>query len=122
MPRKTDRYFIYRNLRTKTWSKRSTKGIVVDHPTELWLLGATFHVSETVRQRVVRLKRKEVHAGVRGEVTHSPSTLQGELVEVTYNPYHYSTFVRVDDLSPVSSADLVFMDDKMKVWSVNPRK
>jgi hypothetical protein len=75
-----------------------------------------------VRQRVVRLKRKEVHAGVRGEVIHSPPTLQGELVEVTYNPYHYSTFVRVDDLSPVSSADLVFMDDKMKVWSVNPRK
>lgn len=122
MQRKTSRYFIYRNLRTKTWSKRSTKGIVVGHPTELWLLGATFHVSEAVRQRVIKLKRKEVHAGVRGEIVPKPSPLQGELVEVTYNPYHYATFVRVDDLSPVSSADFVFMDEEMKVWSVNPRK
>lgn len=92
------------------------------HPLEVFLLGATFHVSQAVRARVVVNKRKEVHAGVRG--TPSPlltGRMTGERVEVTYNPYHYDSFVRVDNLERVSSADAVYMDQDMKVWAFNPR-
>ena len=122
MSAKSERFFIYRNLRTKTWSKRSSKGRVVGHPLEIFLLGATFHVSQAVRARVVANKKKEVHAGVRG--TPSPllaGRMTGERVEVTYNPYHYDSFVRVDNLERVSSADAVYMDQDMKVWAFNPR-
>ena len=122
MSKKSERFFIYRNLRTKTWSKRSTKGRVVGHPLEIFLLDATFHVSQAVRVRVVANKKKEVHAGVRG--TPSPllaGGVIGEKVEVTYNPYHYVSFVRKDNLEKVSSADAVYMDHNMKVWAFNPR-
>lgn len=122
MSTKSERFFIYRNLRTKTWSKRSTKGRVVGHPLEIFLLDATFHVSQAVRVRVVANKKKEVHAGVRG--TPSPllaGGVIGEKVEVTYNPYHYISFVRKDNLEKVSSADAVYMDHNMKVWAFNPR-
>lgn len=122
MSKKSERFFIYRNLRTKTWSKRSTKGRVVGHPLEIFLLDATFHVSQAVRVRVVANKKKEVHAGVRG--TPSPllaGGVIGEKVEVTYNPYHYISFVRKDNLEKVSSADAVYMDHNMKVWAFNPR-
>ena len=122
MSTKSERFFIYRNLRTKTWSKRSTKGRVVGHPLEIFLLDATFHVSQAVRVRVVANKKKEVHAGVRG--TPSPllaGGVIGEKVEVTYNPYHYISFVRKDNLEKVSSADAVHMDHNMKVWAFNPR-
>lgn len=122
MSKKPERFFIYRNLRTNTWSKRSPKGRVVGHPSEVFLLGATFHVSQTARARVIAKKRKEVHAGVRGII--SPllaGGVIGEKVEITYNPYHYDSFVRVDNLEKVSSADAVYMDQNMKVWAFNPR-
>jgi len=122
MSKKSERFFIYRNLRTKTWSKRSTKGRVVGHPLEIFLLDATFHVSQAVRARVVANRKKEVHAGVRG--TPSPllaGGVTGEKVEVTYNPYHYISFVRKDNLAKVSFADAVYMDHNMKVWAFNPR-
>jgi hypothetical protein len=85
-------------------------------------LGATFHVSQAVRARVVANKRKEVHAGVRGTPSlSSTGELTGERVEVTYNPYLYISFVRKDSLEKVSFADAVYMDHNMKVWAFNPR-
>jgi hypothetical protein len=121
MLRGSEIFFIYRNLRTKTWSKRNTKRRVVGHPSEIFLLDATFHVSQTVRARVIVKKRKEVHAGVRGIISLLIGGVAGEKVEVTYNPYHYESFVRVDNLEKVSSADAVYMDQNMKVWAFNPR-
>jgi hypothetical protein len=122
MSKKSERFFIYRNLRTKTWSKRSTKGRVVGHPSEIFLLDATFHVSQLVRARVISTRRKEVHAGVRGsQVPLLVGQMIGQKVEITYNPYLYDSFVRVDDLSKVSFADAVYMDHNMKVWAFNPR-
>ena len=122
MQGRSERFFIYRNLRTKTWSKRNTQGRVVGHPSEIFLLDATFHVSQTVRARVIAKKRKEVHAGARGTISPLPlGGVTGEKVEVTYNPYHYESFVRVDNLEKVSSADAVYMDQNMKVWAFNPR-
>lgn len=117
------KFFLYRNLRTKTWSKRSTKRIVVDHPKEICLLDVEFVVSQKIRERVMKNKRKEVHAGVRGLESNENILMQdiSTLEEVTYNPYKYHTFVRVKDDSPVHHADFVFMDSNMKVWAINPR-
>jgi len=113
--------FIYRNLRTKTWSLRSSKGRVVGHPREIWIDSPVFVVSEAVRQRVIREKMKRVHAGVRGFISTTRKVSLSDMVEVTYNPYKYSSFVVVSNEMPVKSADLVFMDSKMKVWALNPK-
>lgn len=113
--------FIYRNLRTKTWSLRSSKGRVVGHPTEVWIHRPQFVVSETVRQKVIAEKRKQVHAGVRGVTTVAQESLLPFMVEVTYNPYKYSSFVVASDQTPIKSASLVFMDSNMKVWALNPK-
>jgi hypothetical protein len=113
--------FIYRNLRTKTWSLRSSKRIVIGHPTEIWIYHPNFVVSETVRQRVIAEKKKQVHAGVRGVITAAQESLLPFMVEVTYNPYKYSSFVVASDQTPIKSASLVFMDSNMKVWALNPK-
>ena len=113
--------FIYRNLRTKTWSLRSSKGRVVGHPREIWIDSPVFVVSETVRQRVIREKMKRVHAGIRGLITTEFKSNFSKMVEVTYNPYKYSSFVLISTEAPIKSADLVFMDSNMKVWALNPK-
>ena len=119
---RAERFSIYRNLRTKTWSKRNSKGIVVEHPSQVFLSNVKFHVSLLVRARVVRRKMKEVHAWVKGNITDDILTIEtSNKVEVTYNPYLYMSFVRVDNLQKVSSADFVYMDSEMKVWAINPK-
>jgi hypothetical protein len=112
------KHFVYRNLRTKTWSLRSSKRIVVGHPTEIWLDDVTLIVSEKVRRRIIQTKRKEVHAGARGNIAPSAELLLPEMIEITYNPYKYESFVRVFDETPISKAKLVFLDSNKKVWAL----
>ena len=57
------RVYIYRNLRTKTWSVRHA-GKVIAHPEEVLIRNADFQVSEPGRQRVLAERRKNVHAFV----------------------------------------------------------
>ena len=62
--------FVYFNLHRKLFSVKALegpdKGKVIGHTTYLWLKDVTFKVSEAGRQRVLREKRKNVHAGVVG--------------------------------------------------------
>ena len=112
------KHFVYRNLRTKTWSLRSSKGIVVGHPTDVWLENVIFVVSERVRKRVIETKRKEVHAGARGFLVEPSSDIITKMIEVTYNPYKYNGFVRVSDETPITNAKIVFLDCNKKVWAL----
>ena len=66
--------FIYRNLHKGKWSIRSldrddTYGRVIGHASILLMLDCSFTVSEAGRQRVLREKQKNVHAGVRGMIS-----------------------------------------------------
>ncbi len=79
------------------------KGRVVAHRDNVLLFHTTFKVSQAGRERVLREKRKNVHAGVCGNwygmfVTDDTSLTavkeRGELI--TYNPYKYTTFVYKD--------------------------
>jgi len=66
------------------------------------------------REKVLREKRKNVHAFVKGylqdaeNVSCNPSVITKE-VEVTYNPYKYETFVDKKDESFVYYADEVLL-------------
>jgi hypothetical protein len=63
-------------------------------------------VRKSGRERVLREGKKNVHAFVRGEITHfddfDPDYLGYTLV--SYNPYRFDTFVNVCDTSPVRTA------------------
>jgi hypothetical protein len=101
----------YFNLHKKIFSVQHN-GLVIGHANHLVITNPQFKVSEAGRQRVLREKRKNVHAFVIGEVADDwKSTVskdfQGEAI--TYNPYKYSTFVKRADESPIHAAASVQM-------------
>lgn len=78
---------------------------MIDHPIRIILKNATFKVSERVRDRVRRTGRKEVHAGVVGEIVENPIIpligMSVERWEVTYNPYKNDYFLRLSPFQPL---------------------
>lgn len=78
------------------------RGRVVRHARSLCLRDARFKVSEAGRQRVLRDKRKNVHAFICGEEIAEVSAGSGK--QVTYNPFKYSSFVTVLDGDRVDAA------------------
>ncbi|AFL47892.1 hypothetical protein FLUX_84 [Mycobacterium phage Flux] len=111
------RVFVYFNLHKHMWSVKALegpdKGRVITRSHYVILRNVTGKVSEAGRQRVLREGKKNVHAGLVGEL------VQGEAVDldvnarlVTYNPRKYSTFVYADDETPFAGADLAVMTHK----------
>ncbi len=99
------RVFVYRKLSSNPcWSVKAMdgpyKGLVVAHADSFALYGCRFWVDEKGRQRVLRERRKNVHAGVIGEVApefdwvHSGAFLD---TEVRYNPYYAPCFYTMKD-------------------------
>lgn len=96
--------FVYWNLRTKTWAIRSKKTRrVIKHSDYVELQECSFKVSKKGRERVLKEKRKNVHAGVCGKLvsTKAIKNIPDGSTVVTYNPYKYTTFVQKDNLAPV---------------------
>jgi hypothetical protein len=88
---------IYRNLNKKgIWYSVVQGGKTVAHTSAICLKDCTFHVSETIRKRVVKNKKKEFHAYVEGHVTASvmgTTAKRNDLpVKVEYNPYKMKHF------------------------------
>lgn len=105
--------YVYFNLHKHCFSVKSMKtGLVVAHTNDITLSLATFKVSEAGRLRVLREKRKNVHAGVIGfyQKDHALSIYFSH--QATYNPYFYESFVERSTKKPVWSADLVRLVDK----------
>ena len=120
--------FCYFNLHKKLFSIRNQKTRLVEgHSNLVALSNCKFKVSEAGRQRVLREKRKNVHAGVEGTFLGTSIMLMGEpiydleedFVELTYNPYKYGTFVVKSTEVPVYSAKLVVLKDK-QVFAMAP--
>lgn len=104
---------IYFNLHKKCLSIRH-KGKVIAHADNAELDNVKFIVSQAGRARVLREKRKNVHAFVRGELVSYGQQLPNEPKDgnVTYNPYKYDSFVRRVDESRISQAQKVFVVGK----------
>ena len=116
---------VYFNIRTGWLSIRSrekeTYGRVVKWVKSILLKNCKFVVSEAGRKRVLREKRKNVHAVVRGETTESYESILVSLddgVPVTYNPYRNPTFVRIEDSNPIYESEFVFINGK-PAWFLN---
>ncbi len=102
------RAYVYFNLHKKCWSVRQS-GRIVAHTDEILLRDCKFLVSQAGREKVLRDKRKNVHAGVSGYVAGRFQGMvdgQGLAFEVTYNPYKHKTFVtKLDPTEAVEHSD-----------------
>lgn len=121
------RAFCYRNLRQKCWSIKALegpdKGHVIDHRQEVVLLDVQARVQQGGRQRVLRERVKNVHAGLAGTLVTGWTIGEMPVVavsKVSYNPYKAPTFV--DHLGqPVRAMDRAYLGADGKVTALNAR-
>ena len=107
--------FIYFNLHRKCWSIKALegdqKGRVIRHAMSFVVTNCKLKVSEAGRQRVLREKRKNVHAGIVGTLfwaDHGAKAAEGWGSQMlSYNPYKGATFFDVSTGEPVVEADTV---------------
>lgn len=113
---------IYWNFTRKRWSVQNARtGRVVAHRRELVLFMPTFSVSQAGRLRVLRERRKNVHAKVAGMTVpcRAVPTLRWE--RVRYNPYRDETFVSGAG-DRVDTAKYAHFRPDGTVWALYPRE
>lgn len=116
-----EKVYVYRNLHNDMWSVRSVKTkLVLGHSEAVTLTDCEFKVSEKGRQKVLRTKEKHIHAGIVGYYgssnTADVNTLTERLTEITYNPYKYDSFVRVETGESVKESPMVYLDTDRRVY------
>ena len=122
---------VYRNLNKKladglagkpapVYSVRGDDGLVKRHTCHLTLHDCTFRVSDKGNERVRDEMRKNVHAYIQGRECYNEEEKRWEYigphcsyvndrntVTITYDPYKYKTFVRLDTGKPIHKAKVV---------------
>jgi len=88
---------VYKNLHKNCWSIKQG-GKVVAHTDYICLRNCKFIVSEKGRQRVLKEKRKNVHATIRGFIQRASNIedIGSGWETVSYNPYLSSGFKTKD--------------------------
>lgn len=109
---------VYRNLKFRdkvVYSVRDANtGLVLGHASNLLLGTCKFVVKQTGRERVLREKKKNVHAWIEGSfgIVHvGDDKIFSEGIGVSYNPYTNSEFERMDCGAPIYKASLVYIED-----------
>jgi hypothetical protein len=107
---------VYYNLNKKCFSiqsKTSTGWRVTDYKNTLTLSNCKFIVSEAGRQRVLKTKRKNVHAYVEGELLDFNCINwwnRKDFVDVSYNPYKFPWFTTPDNKIVRYSKTVLFLN------------
>lgn len=94
-----DKVRVYRNLNNGKWSVKALDGEhknkVVAHFDSLTLCDVAFVISEAGRMRVLKEKRKNVHAYAQGYlVSIEPTSMQQQSEFITYDPYKCGFFYK----------------------------
>jgi len=82
------------------------------HAAQVALHNIRFKVSESGRQRVLREKRKNVHAFIEGELVLVTGDPINPTTVVTYNPYTMPSFQIVGSGEPIHSAKYAVITGK----------
>jgi hypothetical protein len=98
---------VYKNLHKDCYSVRHC-GRVIAHCGAILLENVEFRVQPAGRNRVLRDRRKNVHAFVVGDISSSVS-IPKHAVKVRYNPYENDSFVRLDTGVPVNNAVMCWL-------------
>lgn len=110
--------FVYYNLHKHCWSIKAlegnNKGRVIDHVDVVTLHDPIFKVSEAGRQRVINERRKNVHAGVVGQLTADNINPSQNSIHVSYNPYFAGFFYDRESKTPVETkvGDVAILHDR----------
>lgn len=99
---------VYWNIRLDCYSVKQS-GKLVAHADQVELRDVTFKVSEAGRQRVLKERRKNVHAFIVGYLDEHFAKRCWD-VKIVYNPYKYDSFrLWIDDTTTVKSAEAVIL-------------
>lgn len=107
---RTKKVEVYRNLNNECFSIKQD-GIVVAHADDFVISNVTPKVSEAGRQRVLREKRKNVHAVLVG---YNPISTNyrwfdtNKLVEIYYDPYTLDSFINMETKQCFIKSDYVY--------------
>lgn len=107
---------IYKNLNKKCWSVRKN-GKVIAHLDSLFLETCTCHVQMAGYRKVNKVKRKNVHAYIKGEIIEINENVILEN-EITYDPYIKPFFRNKDSNEEVTSVELLYFNKNGKVFKV----
>jgi hypothetical protein len=132
---------VYRNLHKDCWSVRDSKTrLVISHVDYIHLQNATLVVRPAGREKVLREKRKNVHAFIKGTVAACPknsgqmncryiesfemprspvlsvSCPNTDAKQITYNPYRNESFVLQPTGKPITHADHVYLNNQGKAF------
>jgi hypothetical protein len=117
----TGRVKVYWNFNRRCWSVQHARtGLVLRHQSELCLALAGLSVSEAGRQRVLRERRKNVHAKIAGLPASVPIFSPACTTRIRYNPYRDESFV-TEAGDRVDAADAVHFRSDGTVWADSPR-
>jgi hypothetical protein len=106
---------VYRNLHNDLFSLRDKgTGLVVAHGNNFCIFNCTFNVTKSGRDRVIKEKKKNVHAWGVGQFMGGYHNLPDEPIEVYYDPYKYETFINKETSNPVHNVFVaIFKDGKV---------
>lgn len=105
---------VYRNLTKKTISIQDAKtNLVIMYSDAVSLSNCKFVVRQKGREKVLREKRKSVHAFVVGELDdkyEEPKTEERRLIrQCSYNPYKFGYFYDILTQEPIREATRVWV-------------
>jgi hypothetical protein len=106
---------VYRNLHKKCLSvlHRTEKGWRLwKHVPRIELFDVVFKVSQAGRERVLKQKRKNVHAFVEGEYRGISDVVSSDLRFIKYNPYIAGHFFDQETKEPVKESSWAFVNEK----------
>ena len=102
------RVYVYFNLHRKCFSVRQGNK-VVEHANRVCLKDVRYLVQQAGRRKVLKEKRKNVHAGLSGYYVKSVPVPVISF-DVTYNPYKYETFVDTQDHEPQEWSEYAYLE------------
>ncbi len=91
------------------------KGKVIAHRDIVTLKDVRFIVSQAGRNRVLKEKKKNVHAFAEGIIVENGDSEKKE--QITYNPYKFQYFYYKSDESIALIADKVVLENK-KIFTI----
>ena len=102
------RVYVYFNLHRKCFSIRQGTR-VVEHANRVCLKDVKYLVQPAGRKKVLKEKKKNVHAWLSGYYVKS---LPVHVIsfDVTYNPYKYETFVDTQDHEPQEWSEYAYLE------------